>query len=633
MLPVILTHVWLMKELVVSVTYVRRTMIEEERKRRIALRRISSRQRNVSPSRPRTPPSPMAPAYKTPSDDQGGAPTAPSLLKTESVVTAKKALGATMAAGTVSLAATSDSAGSVADSPVQSPVSQRNVGGGSSSSAGRRGRGITWPPPGGGGGGGGGNNSEGEIKADKKLEMTNESKRKDEASYTPPSPLPVEKLPAGSSTVSGSPSLPPQRERPYEWPENTDGMIAVSVRAVRISYLLQAWVRLWLTMSAFAIVAAVLMILLFLRFVGVSSKSLPSSAIASPAIIALSALAVHSFLILDGDGGTAGGPVIRAGGRRSSLALGRRPIIILALVGAAILSAKLDAEDVINAGGTPPWFQATCNRLSYAAVFTPLWIAAALVEGIYLRALWENRTGRSCISFILRSDEEGDWGWATPCVRWCSRCLSLCGDGGNNSTQDSAVPGGGGSRRTRGGIDPYGNRRPSSRRVKGRTGDRHNRRVSFYSAARRRAVLTASQRAAAAAIAGGILFMLIAMVGLSLRRGMTHTPSWAVPMTILVAALAEGLIGAGLWRLANAHCRAMRGGVPPSAKPLPVLYNEREGGWVVGTAERPTANIFLLGDVLLKQEGYVGGAGLGGGDGRRGDEVGQRFRGWGAPSN
>lgn len=596
MVPVLLTHMWFVHEMIVSVKWVRRTMIEEERKRRIALRRISSRQRRNSRSPPPALPSPLVTTVISSDTVDEDSPTAPILWKTRSLVTAKKAVSATMAAGTASVAATSESAGSVIGSPTMgSPHSVSGAG------------------PENGGSSGSDRERKGEHQLDihdgeydKRLGIVEGGSKEGEGVYSPPPPVfsETKKLPAGF--------LPGTHEQGHDWRE-PDGMVAVSARAVRISYLLQAWVRLWLAMSGFAIVAGVLMLLLFVRFLGVSAKDLPSSVIASPAIFALSALAVHSLIILDGTGGTTGSAALRGGGRCSSLALGRRPIIVLSLICATIISAKLDAEDVINVGGTPPYFLATCNRLSYAAAFTPLWLAAFLVEGVYLRALWESRTGQSCVSFVLRSGKEGDWGWMSPCRRLCSCCLRL-GDCDSNAVVGG---GGGGYGRGRRSTDRDGRRRPPSRRIgqQRRTSfHQTERRVSFYSAARRRAVLTPSQRAAAAAISGGILFIVIAMVGCSLRRGMTETASWAVPMTMLMAAAGEGLLGAGLWRLAQEHCHALRGGVPEPAKPLPVLYSEREGGWIVGPGEPPTVSIFLLGEVLLRQEGFGTGFVPGAGD-------------------
>lgn len=609
MVPVLVAHVWLVHELILSVKWVRRTMIEEERKRRLTLRRITARRQRAEPPRF------QMPLTAATASETGGE--VPFLSRADSRVTATKAVGAAIVAATASVAATSDSIESAVVPPDDDSPDRVSVGDDVRRSAGM-------------------SSSEDEQKSppeklkglsernvrvrDRKEESDklvggdviddestgDESRTSRDVGYPslPPSSK-GNKMPAVSSLPHLRSPLVPVREQPLS---ERDSMSAVSARAVRISYLLQTWVRLWLTMSAFAIVVGVLLLLLFMRFCGISSKYLSASAIASPAIIALAAMAVHSFIMLDGDGGTGGGAALRSGGSRSFLALGRRPIIILALIFSSLLVSKLDAEEIINTGRTPKVLQAVSNRLSWAMALTPIWIAAALVEGVYLRALWESRTGQNCVSFFLGSPEgrcRARW-FGSSCCLGCSVCClpGLRWGIVNPSESDMSA------RKIPERDRSDSNSRPDGRSTQRRFSFHHQQRgVSFYSNIRWRAVLTPSQRAAAAAIAGGILFVVIALVACCLRKGQTMTPSWAIPSSMLAAALGEGLIGAGLWRLVMENCGAIRGGVPPAAKPLPVLYSEREGGWVVGPADPPMVFIFLLGAVMLRQEGSSGNTG------------------------
>ena len=81
-------------------------------------------------------------------------------------------------------------------------------------------------------------------------------------------------------------------------------------------------------------------------------------------------------------------------------------------------------------------------------------------------------------------------------------------------------------------------------------------------------------------------------------------------------------MGAGFVSLASAYDRLLRGPLPPIVKPLPVVFSERDGGWVTGPPDPPVVTIFLLGDVVLRQEeqelGWGGGGGGGGGGSRGG---------------
>lgn len=56
----------------------------------------------------------------------------------------------------------------------------------------------------------------------------------------------------------------------------------------------------------------------------------------------------------------------------------------------------------------------------------------------------------------------------------------------------------------------------------------------------------------------------------------------------------------------------MRGPLPAEAKPLPVFYSDRYGGYIVGPPDPPMVTIFLLGDVTLRQEEFGWGDGGGG---------------------
>lgn len=82
-------------------------------------------------------------------------------------------------------------------------------------------------------------------------------------------------------------------------------------------------------------------------------------------------------------------------------------------------------------------------------------------------------------------------------------------------------------------------------------------------------------------------------------------------------------VGAGFVRLASAHDRAMRGPLPPVVEPLPVLFSDRHGGWVVGAPDPAVVPVFLLGDVVLRPEeegpGWGGDGGDGGGFGDSGE--------------
>lgn len=587
MLPVVAALFWLVRELIVSVKHVRHTMIGEERKRRRAIRRISRRRQEAS-IMPKIPEASTRTSTPSPGSSVRSATDPEYMVNLPGAVT-----------GALTPAFTTASASATTPGPSPSAAATGGALGWKDSVVGDQESKDDATRVAAAGG---------EVKGMKQgaameTDVDAETNAQAAAAAEELATNDVTVLPVGTSESGGAGSIvtekpsairsPDDQQLQHQlnlWADRDPGMSAVAARAVRISFLLQAWVRLWLTMSAFVFFMLILMLLLFLRFMGVSAEYLPASAVASPALGALILLAAHSILMLDGDGGTAGGAALRGGGSRSLLAMGRRPIIVLTLICALLLCAKLDSEEVTLAGGELKWYQVFAFRMSWPVALSPLWIAAALVEGVYLRALWENRTGKNCATYF------SDWfSVGAGCCPGCCNCPSDCLPGRRRRLANS------GSR-----SRSY-NLRQSFR-------DRQ-RTISYYSNIRRRAVLTASQRAAAAAISGGVLFIVLAMVLCAIRKDKDRTASWAIPMTMLVAAAGVGFVGVGIWRLVWDHCRSMRGGLPPAAKPLPVLFSEREGGWVVGPADPPMASIFLLGDVTLRQERLMGPAAHGGGSG------------------
>lgn len=417
-----------------------------------------------------------------------------------------------------------------------------------------------------------------------------------------PSRAPVAGGTDASEALSPTAAQAPLRKQRRQRHLLPSGLSAISARAVRISFLLQSWIRLWLTMVGFAVIAGLFMVLFLLRLLGLSVRSLPASAIASPVLAALSLLVLHAIVVLDGNGGTGGGAAIRAGGTRSALALGRRPVVVLALLCATIMVLKFDAHEVLLLGGVPSTVGVWAYKTPWPLALTPLWVLVVLVEGVYLRALWENRTGVSLSTFL--------WGvgGGSACGAFGVSCCLCGGDGccpegsprGRQPTRHSFRLG------------------PEEGRAGGAGGGAGGGgRVFCSSCIRRRAVLTQKQDDAAVYLAAGILFIAAAVAACATRDEDDQTPrrSWVVPITVLAALVGEALVGTGLWKLVCEYAHRMRGGLPPVRKPLPVFFSEREGGWTVGPSDPAVVSIFLLGEVTLRPEGVCGrGGGTAGGD-------------------
>lgn len=362
-------------------------------------------------------------------------------------------------------------------------------------------------------------------------------------------------LPPKSPLLSDPPSFTSSSRQDLKRPKN---MSEVLTRGVRVSFLLQSWLRLWLSMAFFTLVAISLMLLLALRFSSLTLK-VSMAAVSIPLLVALLVVALQSVLVHDGTSGSGGGLAVRAGAARSTLALGRRPLIFLAIICAPLVVIKLNAMECRYAGQELSRIDEWAVKVSWVFILLPYWLSTVLVEAVYLRALVENYThenlsttlfGDRTLGFLLCWWGDADDAWRCP-----------------------------GSRRGRGDL--------------------------FYSSSiRRRAELTPSQRAAATSFVCGFFLMAACVVSLANRVSSDRTASWGIPITVLMATLACATIGAGLYRIALAHHRSICGGLPPPAKPLPVFFSERQGGWVVGPADPPKVQIFLLGDVTLRQEGF-----------------------------
>lgn len=395
----------------------------------------------------------------------------------------------------------------------------------------------------------GGSERKREKKEEEKLSRAGVSREGVLSTLLPKSPL-----------LSNPPSLSPSVRQDLKRPKT---MSEVFARGVRVSYLLQSWLRLWLSMAFFSLVAISLMLLLVLRFSSLTLR-VSMAAVSIPMLVALFALALQSALVHDGTSGSGGGLAVRAGAARSTLALGRRPLIVLALICAPLVVIKLNAMECRYAGQQLSLIDRWAVEMSWAIMLLPYWVSTVLVEAVYLRALIENYTcenlsttlfGDRTLGFLLCWWGDADDAWRCP-----------------------------GSRRGRGDL--------------------------FYSSSiRRRAELTPSQRAAASSFVCGFFLMAACVVSLANRVSNERTASWGVPITVLMATLACAMIGAGLYRIALAHHHSIRSGLPPPAKPLPVFFSERQGGWVVGPADPPKVQIFLLGDVTLRQEGFSHDAG------------------------
>ncbi|CAN0359176.1 unnamed protein product [Ascophyllum nodosum] len=342
-------------------------------------------------------------------------------------------------------------------------------------------------------------------------------------------------------------------------------MAEISSRAVRVSYLLQGWFRLWLSLAFFGVVVVALMVLVLIQL---SPMVIEFSAIAlaSPIFVALAAVTLHSFLMLDGDGGSAGGLAVRGRGvTRTFLSLGRRPIIALTDLCVVIVMVKLNAVERLADGRELSFVGTWAAKASWPLVLLPYWVATVLIQAVYARALLESYTHENLSTTVF-----GD--------RTLGFLLCCWGDADDAGRCPGSLRGG---------------------------GDR------FYSSSiRRRAELTPSQRTAAGSLVGGMLMLTVSVSAISNRIQARSASSWGFPLTILMATLGFAMIGYGLWRLASAYHRSIRGGLPPPAKPLPVFFSERQGGWIVGPADPPKVVVFLLGEVALRQEGFAPGGGV-----------------------
>ncbi|CAB1113105.1 unnamed protein product [Ectocarpus sp. CCAP 1310/34] len=393
-------------------------------------------------------------------------------------------------------------------------------------------------------------------------------------------------------------------------------------RAVRVSVLLQAWLRLWLTMAAFGVTLSVFMILLSLRLLGVSAHYLPAFWIASPGLLALTLLALHSLVILDGSGGYGGAPVLQVGGNRLVVVLGRRPIILLTLLAAVLVVLKIDSF----AGGSGVVMEAM-EMVHWGYALLPLWVIVCMLEAVYVGALWENYTRRSltfpglfggvrdlrglgglgywfCCCLGGRGGYAGDGGKGGGC-HWQWRRTWWSGEkNGDDDFEDPLVKD----------YDEYEGKQQQQQVAGGGTSGKFGGAgrespptdaqayASYSSPVRQRVELTPSQRAAAITISVGTILLTACLV--SLISGSTdEKANWGVPLTMIAATTGFGMVGAGVRKLALAHDRRMRGPLPPFTKPLPVFFSDQHGGWIAGPPDPPVVSIFLLGDVRLRQEG------------------------------
>ncbi|CAM9991791.1 unnamed protein product [Ectocarpus sp. 12 AP-2014] len=396
-------------------------------------------------------------------------------------------------------------------------------------------------------------------------------------------------------------------------------------RAVRVSVLLQAWLRLWLTMAGFGVTLSVFMILLSLRLLGVSAHYLPAFWIASPGLLALTLLALHSLVILDGSGGYGGAPVLRVGGNRLVVVLGRRPIILLSLLAAVLVVLKIDSV----AGGSGAVMEAM-EMVHWGYVFLPLWVIVCMLEAVYLGALWESYTRRS-LTFPGLFGGVRDLRGLGGLGYWFCCCLGggggYAGDGeesegcqwqwrrtwwsgekyGDDDFKDPLV---GDDDEYEGKQQQQQQQQVAGRGTSGKFGGAGRESpptdaeayVSYSSPVRQRVELTPSQRAAAITISSGAILLTACLVSLIVGSN-DEKANWGVPLTMITATTGFGMVGAGVRKLALAHDRRMRGPLPPFTKPLPVFFSDLHGGWIAGPPDPPVVSIFLLGDVRLRQEG------------------------------
>ncbi|CBJ32897.1 expressed unknown protein [Ectocarpus siliculosus] len=383
-------------------------------------------------------------------------------------------------------------------------------------------------------------------------------------------------------------------------------------RAVRVSVLLQAWLRLWLTMAAFGVTLSVFMILLSLRLLGVSSHHLTAFWIASPGLLALTLLALHSLVILDGSGGYGGAPVLRVGGNRLVVVLGRRPVILLTLLAAVLVVLKIDSV----AGGSGAVMEAI-EKVHWGYVFLPLWVIVCMLETVYLGALWENYTRRS-LTFPGLFGGVRDLRGLGGVGYWFCCCLGgrrgYAGDGGENGgchwqwrrtwwsgekygdgdsedplvsdddeyegkqqqqqqQQQQQVAGGG----TSGKFGGFGRESPPT------DAEAY---VSCSSPVRRRVELTPSQRAAAITISAGAILLTACLVSLIVGSN-DEQADWGVPLTMVTATTGFGMVLLELQALPSPKLEKLDGseledptfskeekevGIPPTLNMFPVGY-------------------------------------------------------------
>lgn len=332
-------------------------------------------------------------------------------------------------------------------------------------------------------------------------------------------------------------------------------------RAVRVSVLLQAWLRLWLTMATFGVTLSVFMILLSLRLLGVSAHYLPAFWIASPGLLALALLALHSLAILDGSGGYGGAPVLRVGGNRLVVVLGRRPIILLTLLAAVLVVLKMDSV----AGGSGAVMEAM-EMVHWGYVFLPLWVIICMLEAVYLGALWESYTRRSltfpglfggvrdlrglgglgywfCCCLGGRGGYAGDGGESGEC-HWQWRRTWWSGEKyGHDDFEDPLVSD----------DDEYEGKQQQQQVAGGGTSGKFGGAgrespptdaeayVSYSSPVRQRVELTPSQRAAAITISAGTILLTACLVSIIVGSN-DKKANWGVPLTMITATTGFGMV-------------------------------------------------------------------------------------------
>lgn len=609
MVPVVLAVAWLVVELFSAARTVRRIMMEEEDQRRLLIRRVRREQKQSRRLRP-TPSRSLSAGAKADED-----PALPDLAYPPPRPESRPRLGAetrrrrgrglrgelppvtlASAAAAAMVTATTSSSAVNPPPPLAAPAfgysSSADTDATQEDSSSR-----------------GGEDEKAAAAAAKEEEKGKDSWLRppevgEEEGFLSPPPFVPALAPRDSASASAATAAPTatvmlEKSPPRASRKRGDGgdktsatrtSADMAARAVRMNFLLQAWIRLWLSMVFFSVAAGLFVLLLMLRFLGLSMQALPVTAVTSPVVAALVILALHSIIMLDGGGG---GGVSGNGTRSRPWSVGRRPVIFLALLGVVLLIMKLSSIEHMTAGLKPSMIGLCFYRLGWTYVLVPVWIICALLEAVYLRALWENWTGESLTSVICgRAGGEGS-------IICCRSSCCWPGVDGSCKCPGGWRGGGGGS-----GVGPSGRLRYrfNARR-------RGEAEVSYTSCIRRRAALTPSQRAAAACLSAGVFCLSVAIVSVATRNQADDVSSWSIPITTLAAASGVAMVGAGLGRLAAAYCGEMRGVLPPLTKPLPLFYSEREGGWVVGPADPPTVPIFLLGDVTLRQEGVLSGLG------------------------